>query len=94
MEYKEWLYIATDLDSSDELQDLAMLPATMDHDAAFERIQSKFTNNPIISITGNTWELEDIEPTGKVVDYNKQTGDIIVLHPREEAYNRDYPIMK
>lgn len=93
MEYKEWVYIATDLDSGDELKDLAMLPSNLEHDQAWEVIQRKFNTNPIISITGNTWELEDIEPTGKLIDYNPSTKEIMVLRPRDVEYEAQYPMM-
>ena len=91
----EWVFTAYDLDSGDSIVDVVNLKSDLSKEEAFNAINELVLNkHPITTITGNTWEVEDIELTGRTYSYNTETKEYTLLTERSDYYkDLVYPIM-
>lgn len=95
-EYTEWAFVANDLDSGEALTDTVDILSSINDRSQVYRIIENLVKHkhPITTLSGNTWEVEDVEPTGQTFSYNKETKEHNIITERNEYYkNIDFPLM-
>jgi len=87
--FTEFEFTAKDLDSLETITDVLLInnKAKMPIE---DILKSHIPNHPIMSLSGNTWEIEGYQPTGKRIE--KQV-TYTVTSQRLDEFDKAYPIV-